>query len=137
MLIINNSQGLTTKTWRGEAATETECSCPRLQQRTAGGRLGNNPAHSGLRMLLRPGTGALRPILRSLRGIWGIVAKARKIEPQSSDYLDEIRQFLPGIEVYPFAGRICIGQTPVSFALNPYQFLVNWNQTAGLVIFPV
>jgi hypothetical protein len=29
----------------------------------------NNPAHSGLRMLLRPGTGALRPILRSLRRI--------------------------------------------------------------------
>src|ERR1019366_5922222 len=46
---------------RGEAATETECSRPRLQQRAAAGRLVINPAHSGLRMLLRPGTGALRP----------------------------------------------------------------------------
>ncbi|MGA2181214.1 MAG: hypothetical protein ABSH15_16750 [Verrucomicrobiota bacterium] len=63
--------------------------------------------------------------------------KARKIEPRSSDYLDEIRQFLPGIEVYPFAGRISIGQTPVSFALNPYQFLENWNQPVGLVVFSV
>jgi len=64
--------------------------------------------------------------------------KARKIEPQLSDYFDEIRQFLPGIEVYPFAGRsIRIGQTPVSFALNPYQVLEIWNRTAGLVIFSV
>jgi hypothetical protein len=61
----------------------------------------------------------------------------RRTEPQLSDYFDEIRQFLPGIEVYPFAGRIRIGQTPVSFALNPYQVLENWNQPAGLVIFPV
>jgi hypothetical protein len=55
----------------------------------------------------------------------------------SADYFDEIRQFLPGIEVYPFAGRVQIGQTPVSFALNPYRVLVIWNQPAGLVIFRV
>jgi hypothetical protein len=56
----------TRRTQRGGAATKTECSRPRLQQRAAGGRLVNNPAHPGLRMLLRPGTGALRPILRRM-----------------------------------------------------------------------
>jgi len=51
----------TRRSQRGGAATKTECSRPRLQQRAAGGRLVNNPAHPGLRMLLRPETGALRP----------------------------------------------------------------------------
>jgi hypothetical protein len=56
----------------------------------------------------------------------------------SSDYFDEIRQFLPGIEVYPFAGRvIIIGQTTISLALNPYQVLVIWNPPAGFIIFRV
>jgi hypothetical protein len=43
----------------------------------------------------------------------------------SANHFDKIRQFLPGIEIYPFAGRIRIGQTPESFALNPYQVLVS------------
>jgi hypothetical protein len=55
----------------------------------------------------------------------------------SSDYFDEILQFPAGIEVYPFAGRVQIGQAPVFFALNPYQVLENWNLPAGLVIFRV
>ena len=43
----------------------------------------------------------------------------------SSDHFDKIRQFLTGIEIYPLAGRIRIGQAPVSFALNPCQVLVS------------
>jgi hypothetical protein len=53
----------------------------------------------------------------------------------SSDYFDEIRQFLAGIEVYPFIGRVQIGQTPVSFALNPYQNHVRLNLTSDLAVF--
>ena len=44
---------------------------------------------------------------------------------QSPDHFDKIRQFLPGIEIDPLAGRIRIGQTPESFALNPCQVLVS------------
>jgi hypothetical protein len=65
------------ETQRGGAATETECSRPRLQQRAAGGRLVNNPAHSGLRMLLRPGTGALRSILCSCEEFGVLQCKGR------------------------------------------------------------
>ena len=66
------------ETQPGGAATKTECSRPRLQQRAVEGRLVNNPTRFGLRMLLRPGTGALRPRLRSLRGIWGIALRRHK-----------------------------------------------------------
>jgi hypothetical protein len=70
------------------------------------------------------------------KGAWPRDVVLRGFTP-SSDYFDEIRQFLPGIEVYPFAGRVQIGQAPIFFALNPYQVLENWNQPAGLVIFRV
>jgi hypothetical protein len=48
-----------------------------------------------------------------------------------SDYFDEICQFLPGIEVYPFAGLVQISQAPVFLALNPDQVLVIWIQPAA------
>jgi hypothetical protein len=70
------------------------------------------------------------------KGAWPRGAALRGFTP-SSDYFDEVRQFLPGIEIYPFAGRVQIGQTPVSFALNPHQVLVIWNQPAGFIIFRV
>jgi hypothetical protein len=53
----------------------------------------------------------------------------------SSDYFDKIRQFLAGIEVYPFAGRVQISQTPVFLALNPYQFHRSLNLPADLAVF--
>jgi hypothetical protein len=55
----------------------------------------------------------------------------------SSDYFDEIRQFFAGIEIYPFACRVQIGQAPIFFALNPDQVLLIWIQSAGLAIFCV
>jgi hypothetical protein len=53
----------------------------------------------------------------------------------SADYFDETRQFLAGIEVYPFAGRVQISQAPIFFALNPDQFLDNWNRLADWAAF--
>jgi len=53
------------------------------------------------------------------------------------NYFDEIRQFSAGIEVYPFAGFVQIGQAPVFLALNPDQFLENRNWPAGLAIIRV
>jgi len=44
-----------------------ECSRPRLQQRAAARGLVNNPAHSGLGMLLRPGRAHPGQFLASLR----------------------------------------------------------------------
>jgi hypothetical protein len=38
-----------------------------------------------------------------------------------SNHFNEIGQHLASIEVHPIASRIGIGQTSVSFALNPYQ----------------
>jgi hypothetical protein len=55
--------------------------------------------------------------------------------PGSSDHFDKSRQFLTGIEIYPFAGRVQIGHAPVSLALNPYQILVNWNLPTDLAGF--
>jgi hypothetical protein len=43
----------------------------------------------------------------------------------SANHFDKIRQFVTGIEIYPLAGRIRIGQASVFFALNPYQVLVS------------
>jgi hypothetical protein len=65
------------------------------------------------------------------------MSAARRVFTPSSDDFDKARQFPPGIEVYPFAARVQIGQAPVTLALNPYQVLENRNQAAGLVIFPV
>jgi hypothetical protein len=53
----------------------------------------------------------------------------------SSDYFDETRQFLPGIEVYPFAGLVQISQALVFLALNPDQILVIWIQPADGAFF--
>jgi hypothetical protein len=78
---------------------------------------------------------AAPPSSQPRKGAWPRDAVLRGFTP-SSDNFDEIRQFLPGIEVYPFAGRVQIGQAPVFFASNPYQVLENWNQPADLVIFP-
>src|SRR5208283_4219802 len=59
---------------------------------------------------------------------------ARQDEDGSSDHFDEIRQFLAGVEIYPFAGRVQIGQATVVFALDPYQIRVIWKLPAGLDI---
>ena len=53
----------------------------------------------------------------------------------STDHLDKIRQFLAGIEIYPVAGCVNIGQAPVFFALNPYQDKASLNKPAGWVVF--
>jgi hypothetical protein len=53
------------------------------------------------------------------------LAAAKQREDGSSDHFDKIRQFLAGIEIYPFAGRIRIGQALIFFALNPDQALVS------------
>ena len=50
-----------------------------------------------------------------------------------SDYFNEVCQFFAGIEIYPLTFRVCIGQTPVTFALNPYQIIVGYRLLAGLV----
>jgi hypothetical protein len=50
-----------------------------------------------------------------------------------SDYFNEICQFFAGIEIYPFTVRASIGQTPVTFALNPYQIIVGCRRLAGLI----
>ena len=70
------------------------------------------------------------------KGAWPRDVVLRGFTP-SSDYFDEIRQFLPGIEVYPFAGLVQIGQAPVFFALNPDQDFVIWIQPADFIIFRV
>jgi hypothetical protein len=53
----------------------------------------------------------------------------------SSDFFDETRQFLAGIEVYPIAGRVQIGQTIEFLALNPDQVLVILIQPAAGAVF--
>jgi hypothetical protein len=54
---------------------------------------------------------------------------------QSSDHFDETPQFLAGIEIYPIAVVVTIGQAPVSFVLNPHQDQASLNQPADLVVF--
>jgi hypothetical protein len=119
---------LNVETQRGGAATETECSRPRLQQRAAGGRLVNNPAHSGLRMLLRPGTGALRPILRSLRGIWGIAVQRTPRFAEGGNFSCHAENLdKPGhlLRASPRSPRLCVEKTsslqPLAFSLQPSQ----------------
>jgi hypothetical protein len=50
-----------------------------------------------------------------------------------SDYFNEICQFFAGIEIYPFTLRVSIGQTSVTFALNPYQINVGFRLLASLI----
>jgi hypothetical protein len=64
---------------------------------------------------------ARRPLLSA--AVAGVLSVATFFSI-SSNHFDKIRQFLPGIEIDPSAGRIRISQTPVSFALNPHQILV-------------
>ncbi|MGA2178193.1 MAG: hypothetical protein ABSH15_01230 [Verrucomicrobiota bacterium] len=52
----------------------------------------------------------------------------------SSDHFDKICQFLAGIEIYPFAGRIGKSQAPVTFALDPHQVIVNFGVLGGILI---
>ena len=65
---------------------------------------------------------ARRPLLSA--AVAGVLSVATFFSI-SSNHFDKIRQFLPGIEIDPFAGRIQIGQALIFFALNPYQILVS------------
>ena len=56
-------------------------------------------------------------------------------EDGSANHFDKIRQFLAGIEIYPFAGRVQIGQAPVFFALDPYRIHTILNTPVSLGIF--
>jgi hypothetical protein len=67
----------------------------------------------------------------------GTKLKALRGFTPSSDHFDKIRYFLAGIEIYPLAGRVQIGQALIFFALNPDQVLVSRNLPADLVIFRV
>ena len=51
----------------------------------------------------------------------------------SSDHFDKICQFLAGIEIYPFAGRIGKSQAPVTFALDPHQVIVSFRVLDGIL----
>ena len=74
------------------------------------------------------------PSSQPRKGAWPRDVVLRGFTPSFDDF-DEIRQFLPGIEVYSFIGRVQIGQTPVSFALNPYQNHVRLNLPSDLAVF--
>jgi hypothetical protein len=56
-------------------------------------------------------------------------------QPTSPDYFNGTRQFLSGIEIYPFAGLVQVSQAPVFLALNPDQILVIWIQPADWAVF--
>jgi len=66
---------------------------------------------------------SLNPQLSTLNHLTGVLSVATI--SISSNHFDEIRQFLPGIEIYPFAGLVQIGQALIFFALNPHQVLVS------------
>ena len=66
---------------------------------------------------------SLNPQLSTLNHLTGVLSVATI--SISSNHFDKIRQFLPGMEINPLAGRIRIGQALVFFALNPCQVLVS------------
>jgi hypothetical protein len=59
----------------------------------------------------------------------------RRISKRSSDFFDETRQFLSGIEVNPLAGLVQISQAPEFLALNPDQILEVWIRPAAWAFF--
>jgi hypothetical protein len=63
---------------------------------------------------------AFRSTLNHLTGVLSVATISI-----SSNHFDKIRQFLPGIEIYPFAGLVQIGQAHIFFALDPGQILVS------------
>jgi len=48
-----------------------------------------------------------------------------------TDHFKEVRQLFAHIEIYPLTFRVSIGQTPVTFALNPYQINGGHRSLAG------
>jgi hypothetical protein len=51
-----------------------------------------------------------------------------------SNHLNETGQRLAGVEVYPFASRISIGQAPVAFALDPDQTNARRERRFGIFV---